>query len=255
MELKQINPKTYVLLRQERPVSFVLQSKSNKRKPLLCFDANKRTNRELRYSPNQKSPFVDEQDGTALLEHIVFEDGMLYVPAENQILQAFLHYHPENGRTFEEKDNEKDAIKQLERYDREEDAIVTVRNLNLDECKTLIRIATHEDVNKLTAAEIKHNARVLARNQPEEVLRILSDPLLKVQNIVARAFEDKILQQKGKMRDVYLNNKSHGRTVANRILSVPPGENHIYTVSKFLQSNEGLEVLKLVNTLLETGEE
>lgn len=247
--------RTYVLLRSERPVSFILQSKSNKRKPLLYFDQDKRVNRELRYAPNQKTPFVDDQDGTFLLEPIIFEDGMLHVPKENQVLQQFLYYHPENGRTFEEKDPEKEAVKAIEQLEREEDAIIAVRELQLDQLKTLLRVATREDVNKLTTAEIKHNARVLARNQPMEVLRILNDPLLKVQDIVARAFEDRILTQKGKMRDVYLNNKSNGRTVSSRILSVPPGENHIFTMAKFLQSNEGLEVLKLINNLLDTGEE
>ena len=136
-----------------------------------------------------------------------------------------------------------------------EKAIIAVKELNIDQAKTLLRIASREDVNRLTISEIKHNTRVLARNQPKEVLRILNDPLLKVQDLVARAFEDKILQQKGKMRDIYLNNSSSGKTIQSRLLSVPPGENHIFTVAKYLQSNEGLEVLKLINTLLKSEED
>lgn len=252
MEKKeQIKSRTYVLLREERPVSLLLQSRSQKRKILLWFDPEKQVNREIRYASNQRSPFVDEQDGTAMLEPIIFEDGMLYVPKENQILQRFLALHPENGRAFEEKDAEKDAIIAIEKMEKEESAILAVRDLNIDQLKTLVRVGTMEDVNKLTTSEIKHNARVFARNQPEEVMRILNDPLLKVQDIVARAFEIRILTQKGKMRDVYLTN--NGRS--NRILSVPPGENHIYIVSQFLQSNEGLEVLKIINSALEKEEE
>lgn len=251
MEKDQIKSKTYVLLRMERPVSFILQSKSNKRKPLLSFDAEKNYNRPLRYAVNQRSPFEDEQDGSALLEPIIFEDGMLYVNKENQVLQKFLALHPENGRTFEERDPEKDAIKAIAIMEKEESAILAVKDLNLDQLKTLIRVGTQEDVNKLTTSEIKHNARVLARNHPEEVLRILNDPLLKVQDIVARAFEDKILTQKTKDRAIYLNNK--GRS--SRIMNIPPGENKIFITAKFLQSNEGLEVLKIINDQLEIGEE
>lgn len=251
----ELKARTYVLTRNERPISFILQSKSNRRKPLLYFDREKQINRELRYARNQRSPFVDEQDGQAILEHIVFEDGMLHVTSDNQVLQRFLELHPENGKAFVEKDPEKEATVKLEEFEREEMAIIQVKELNLQQSKTLLRIATREDVNKLTTAEIKHNVRVLARTQPHEVIRILSDPLLKVQDLVARAFEDKVLQQKGKNRDVYLNNKSQGRTVSNRLLSIPPGENHIFHMAKYLQSNEGLEVLKLINTLVEVGEE
>jgi hypothetical protein len=255
MKSEEIKSRVYVLMRSERPISCLIQARSTKRKPLLYFDKDKGYNRELRYAPNQKSPFVDEQDGTALLEPVVFEDGMLVVPQENQVLQKFLFYHPEKGKTFQEKDPEQEAIEAIKKLEIEEDAILAVRDLNINQLKTLLRIGTREDVSRLTISEIKHNARVLARNQPHEVIRILNDPLLKVQDIVARAFEQKILNQKGKMRDVYINNKTGGKTVSSRLLSVPPSENHIFTVSKFLQSNEGLPVLELINRLIEQEEE
>ena len=41
----------------------------------------------MRYASNQNSIFVDEQDKSAILEHIVFEEGVLYVPRTNQPLQ------------------------------------------------------------------------------------------------------------------------------------------------------------------------
>lgn len=254
--MAQNKSKTYVLLRDQRPISFILQSKSSKRKPLLVFDTETNRNRSIRYAVNQKSIFEDEQDGTAMLEPVIFEDGMLYASAENQILQLFLDRHPENGKAFEERDPEKDAIKRIAEMEREEEAIISVKNLNLDQLKTLVRIGSREDVNKLTASEIKHNARVMARNQPNEVLRILNDPLLKVQDLVARAFENGILYQKGKQRDVYFKNtKNPNRAVASRILSIPPGENHIFTMAKWLQGNDGLQTLNLINELLAVEEE
>ena len=92
----------------------MLSSKNTKRKPLLYFDEETGVNKPLRYARNQKSPFEDDQDGNAILEPIVFEDGFLYVRKENQILQKFLALHPENGSTFVEVDNEKDATKEVE---------------------------------------------------------------------------------------------------------------------------------------------
>ena len=69
--------KTYVLNGSKTPVSFFVQSRSNKRRQLLHFDEEKGINRALRYSKNQRSIFEDEQDGTAILEPIVMEDGKI----------------------------------------------------------------------------------------------------------------------------------------------------------------------------------
>jgi hypothetical protein len=100
-----LTDKVYRLKRKITPLSYMIQTKSSKRKPLLYFDGQ--TNRELRYARNQKSPFLDEQDGNAVLEPIIFEDGLLYVPKTNPVLQEFLSYHPAFGGLFVEIDNEK----------------------------------------------------------------------------------------------------------------------------------------------------
>ena len=101
--------KAYKLKRNERPLAYMLSSRHSVRSPLLYFDEEKGVNRPLRYARNQKSPFEDEQDGNAILEPIVFEDGMLVVQRENQVLQKFLHYHQGNGMIFEEIDRAKNA--------------------------------------------------------------------------------------------------------------------------------------------------
>jgi len=96
--------KQYKLTRDVAPLSFMLPTRHSRRFPLLHFDENEGINRELRYARNQKSPFVDEQDGNAILEPVIFEDGFLFVKKENQVLQQFLHYHPLNGTKFVEVD-------------------------------------------------------------------------------------------------------------------------------------------------------
>ena len=71
--------KTYRLLRGQAPLSFMIPGRSTNRKPLLFWDEEKGENRVPRYARNQKSPFEDEQDGSAIVEPIIFEDGMLSV--------------------------------------------------------------------------------------------------------------------------------------------------------------------------------
>ena len=113
-KVKTAVAKQYRLRRDTAPLCFMLNSNHNKRSPLLYFDEEQGVNRPLRYARNQKSPFEDEQDGNAILEPVVFEDGFLMVDRSNQVLQEFLSYHPGNGMIFEEIDNKKDAAEELE---------------------------------------------------------------------------------------------------------------------------------------------
>ena len=96
---KEIKNRIYKLRNGHQPLSFTINSRNTRRKPLLYFDGEH--NRPLRYASNQKSPFEDEQDKNVILDPVIFEDGMLYVPKNNPVLQEFLHYHPDNGSVFE----------------------------------------------------------------------------------------------------------------------------------------------------------
>ena len=82
--------KSYRLTRDVAPLTFMLPSRNTKRYPLLWFDDDKGINRPLRYAVNQKTPFEDEQDGNAIVEPIIFEDGFLHVGKQNQGRQTIL---------------------------------------------------------------------------------------------------------------------------------------------------------------------
>ena len=77
---KNLVDKVYKLTRNAAPLSFMLQTRSSSKRPLLYFDDTKGVNRALRYARNQNSPFEDEQDGNAIVEPVIFEDGFLRVP-------------------------------------------------------------------------------------------------------------------------------------------------------------------------------
>ena len=130
--------KMYVLSRRNAPLSFMLASRNSRRKPLLHFDGT--SNRALRYARNQRSPFEDEQDGNAILEPIVFEDGFLFVPRTNPVLQHFLSLHPGFNGVFQEVDNEKDAQAEVETLNSEVDALIAARSLDLEMLENICRV-------------------------------------------------------------------------------------------------------------------
>ena len=99
----EIKDRTYFLKGNKEPLTFTLKSRHTEKYPLLYFDTETNTQRALRYATNQASPFVDEQKGEATLKHIMFKDGTLIVPREQQALQKLLSlYHPDRDKRYSE---------------------------------------------------------------------------------------------------------------------------------------------------------
>ena len=132
--------KSYKLTREIAPLSLILASRHTTRYPLLHFDEKTGMNRPLRYARNQNSPFQDEQDDNAIVEPIVFEDGFLFVPKNNQILQKFLSLHPGNGKTFVEINKAKEAAEIVEDLNLEVDALIEARQLTVEQVENVSRV-------------------------------------------------------------------------------------------------------------------
>lgn len=230
----------YVLKRKTPPLSFMLSSRHTRRKPLLYFDGT--SNRPLRYARNQKSPFEDEQDGTAIVEPIIFDDGFLHVPKDNPVLQEFLSYHPGFGDIFVEVNKEAEAKQEVESLDAEVDALIAARSLTLDMLENISRVLLGSSVDKMTTAELKRDVLVFAKQNPFEFLDLLNDPMLELESKVAKFFEDGLLGMRNKNKDVYFN-LANNKT---KMLTVPFGESANYIVASYLQSDEGVETLKLL---------
>lgn len=241
----ELKDRVYKLKGKKAPLSYMLRTRNTRRKPLMYFDGQ--VNRSLRYSPNQQSPFEDEQDDNVILEPIIFEEGLLFVPKNNPVLQQFLELHPGNGGEFYEVDNEKDAVVELERIDAEIDALVAVKELDIDMMETIARIALNLDVNKLSSAELKRDVRLYAKNSPVDFLETLNDPMLQLQMLAAKAVDQRLLILKNKQKDVYFNLPSN----KTKLLSIPFGESPLYTIAKFFQTDDGVELIQLLEKKLE----
>lgn len=228
------------------PLSYTLASRNHPRFPLMWFDEKNNVNRALRYATNQKSPFEDEQDGNAIIEPIIFEDGFLRVPRQNPVLQQFLHYHPLNGVIFSEVDKEKDAAAEVEDLDLEIEALVEAKQLTIDQIETLTRVMFGKDPSTVSTAELKRDILVFAKREPKEFLSILNDPELKFQAKVRLFFENKLLILRNGDKEVWFNTATNKK----KMLSVPFGEDPYNMVAHFLQSDEGIDSLKMLEALL-----
>jgi hypothetical protein len=212
----------------------------------MWYDEKNNVNRALRYAKNQKSPFEDEQDGNAILEPIIFEDGFLRVPKQNPVLQAFLHYHPMNNIIFSEVDKEKDATAEIKDLDVEVDALVEARQLSIDQIEMLTRVMFGKDPSTISTPELKRDILVFAKTQPREFLNILNDPDLRFLSKVRLFFENKLLTFRNNEKEVFYNTPTNKK----KMLSIPFGEDPYSVVASFLKSDEGLDSLSMLETTL-----
>ena len=228
------------------PLSYTLASRNHPRFPLMWYDEKNNVNRALRYAKNQKTPFEDEQDGNAIVEPIIFEDGFLRVPKQNPVLQSFLHYHPLNGNVFVEVDKEKDAAEEVEELNTEVEALIEARQLSIEQIEMLTRVMFGKDPSTISTAELKRDILVFAKTEPKEFLNILNDPELKFQAKIRLFFESKLLVLRNNEKEVWYNTATNKK----KMLSVPFGENPNDTVAFFLKSDEGLDALQMLETTL-----
>lgn len=239
-----LKDKVYRLKGNTAPIVFILNSRNSRRKPLLYFDGTR--NRALRYSTNQQSPFEDEQDNNSILEPVVFEDGMLFVSHRNPVLQEFLSLHPGNGIVFEEIDNEKDASTDMEVLDSQLEAQVAARDLDIEMLETIGRIALGLNVDKMSTAELKRDVRLYSRNNPQDFLNTLNDPMLKLQSLASNCFSSGLLILKNKGKDIYFNLPSNKK----KLLSIPFGDSALHTLASFFQTNDGIELMSMLENKL-----
>lgn len=242
---KVLKDRTYRLVGATAPLSYSIRTRNSSRKPLLHFDGQ--SNRALRYASNQKSPFEDEQDGNAILQPIVFENGMLYVDKTNVVLQEFLSIHPDNGNVFEEVDTEKDASVEVEKLDYQLEAQLQARDLSVEMLETIGRVVLGFNIDKMSTAELKRDVRLYAKNEPEDFLDTLNDPMLKLQNLASKLLDEGLLRLKNNNKDIYFNLGGNKK----KLLTIPFGESPVYTLASYFQTDEGIEVMTMLENKLE----
>ena len=239
---------TYKLKREATPLSFIIQSKSTKRQPLLWFDNDTGQNRELRYARNQNSPFVDEQDGNVILEPVEFIDGFLHVKKENQSLQKFLECHPALNKIYVRVDKAKDAADIVEDLNLEVDALIMARELDIEQIEAITKVAFGTPPCSITSSELRRDILIFAKDDPKGFMALAKDASLSMDAKVKTFIDKSILTFRKNKSEVYFNTPTNKK----RMLVIPFGDDPVHSISSYLQSDEGLETLSYLDKILET---
>lgn len=241
----EIKDRFYFLKGLNEPLSYVLTSKSTPRKPLLWFDEEKGYNREIRYSSNQRSCFIDEQDGNVILDHIIFEDGVLQVSKTNQPLQKLLSlYHPKKGYVYEEKDEIAEAKEDLVSIEVEMQALNMAMSIDVDQSEAILRVELGSAVDKMSSAELKRDLYMFARNNPMLFLELVNDDNVMLRNLAIKASEMGVIKLSQDQRTFAWG--SNGK----KLMTVPFDENPYSAFAAYLKTDEGVEVFKSIEKKL-----
>ena len=237
----EIKDRVYILTGEYKPVSSTLPSRHSARFPLLWFDEKTGEQKELRYATNQNSPLVEEQKGEATLGQIVFRDGSLLVPKQQQNLQKLLSiYHPALGKKYYEYDKVEEAVDELVDLEIEIEALNAAKTMDIDQAEAILRVEIGSEVSKMTTREIKRDLLLFAKNNSSLFLDLANDENVQLRNFAIKATEAGIINLSPDQRTfVWASN-------GKKLMTVPFDEHPYSAMAAFFKTDEGLEVFKSI---------
>lgn len=235
-ELKwTIKDRTYVL-NGRAPLTYKIKSRG-----FLHFDEHKGVNREIRYAVNQNSLFVDEQDDNYIAGHVLFQDGVLWVPKSQPMLQQLLSvYHPDAGSKWTEIDEVKEARDYVDDFELRLEALNLAKELEPEQLEAILRTELGSTVVTLTSKELRRDAYRMAQTAPELFMELAGDEDIQLRNLANRAVEENILAltEDGTVFKHAKNGK--------KILVVPFDANPFQALAQHFKTEEGVVLMKSI---------
>ncbi len=233
-------------LTKTKPLVFTLPTSHGRKKSLLHFDEELGYQRELRYATNQRSCFVDEQQGQIVMGRIVFRDGKLNVPKENVVLQKLLSlYHPAvKDGIYEEYKPAQQASNEVDWIEFELQSLNLAKSLTVDEAEAILRVEMGASVTELSSSEIKRDVLIFAKKNPNLFIQLATDENTQLRSFGAKAVEMGILNLSQDQRTF-----TYGNT-GRKVMTVPFDEHPYFALSAFFRTDEGMEIYKAIEKRL-----
>ena len=228
----EIKDRVYFLKGNKKPLSKSIRSCN-----IFWFDEEKGYERELKYTSNQRTCFVDEMVGDQRLDHIVFRNGMLVVPKAKTVLQKFLSlYHPHRDVVYEESKPAEAAADEIDLIELEIEALTIAQTLDIDMAEAIMRVEVGSKVSEMSSKELKRDLLLYAKRNPELFLELVSDDNVQLRNFGIKATELNIIKLSSDQRYFMWGSN-------NRKLMTVPFDEHPYTaLAHWFKTDEGMEV-------------
>ena len=236
----EIKKRLYYLKDGSSPISRSIKSAG-----IYWFDEEKGYERELKYTENQRTVFVDEMKGEQRLAHIIFRAGVLEVPKNKQTLQKLLSlYHPHKDVIFKEFEPVKKAADEIDVLNTEVDALMAARNLEIDMVEAIMRVEVGSEVSKMSSKELRRDLLIFAKKNPKLFLDLVKDENVQLRNFGIKATEMGLIKLSQDQRTfTWASN--------NRKLMTVPFDEHPYSaLAHWFKTDEGMEIYKNIEKRL-----
>jgi hypothetical protein len=124
--------------------------------------------------------------------------------------------------------------------------MMTARELSVEKLETVARVLLGSKIDKMSTHELKRDVLIYAKRHPKDFLNMLDDPMLELQNTCAKFLDLGVLSIKNNGRDIYYNLPDNKK----KLLTNPYGEEPVYILASFMKSDDGIEVLRLLEQKL-----
>ena len=235
-----IKDRMYYLTGGKAPLSHIIKAAD-----IFYFDEEKGYERELKYTRNQQTPFVDEMKGEHRLDHIIFRNGSLFVPRNKQVLQKLLSlYHPMKGKLYLEADPVKKAENEIDVIQLEIEALNAAQTLDIDTAEAVMRVELGSKVTKMSSKELKRDLLIYAKRNPKLFLELVNDDNVMLRNMGIRATEAGILKLSSDQRTFMWASNSR------KLMNVPFDEHPYSALAAWFKTDEGMEIFSNIEKRL-----
>jgi len=228
----EIKDRLYVLKHEKTPLSYSIKTSG-----INYFDEEFGYERELKYTANQMTSFVDEMKGEQRLEHIIFRNGSLFVPKNKVVLQKLLSlYHPMKDKLFEEVNKVADAVNEIDFLEMEIAALNAAQSLDIDMAEAVMRVEKGSEVSNMSSKELKRDLLLYAKKNPRLFLDLVNDENVMLRNFGIKATEMGILKLSSDQRTFSWGSNDR------KLMNVPFDEHPYSALAAWFKTDEGMEI-------------
>ena len=236
----EIKDRMYFLTKGRKPLTYLIRGSN-----IFYFDEEKGYDRELKYTSNQRTVFVDEMKGEQRLDHIIFQNGSLFVPKEKTVLQKLLSlYHPHRGVLFQEHKPAAQAASEIDKLELEIEALTTAQSLDIDMAEAVMRVEVGSKVSEMSSKEIRRDLLLYAKRNPSLFLELVNDENVHLRNIGIRATEMNIIKLSPDQRSFIWTSNDR------KLMNVPFDEHPYSALASWFKTDEGMEVFSSIEKRL-----
>ena len=232
--------RTYILKNGKSPLTYTVRNQG-----ITWFDDEKGYSRDVLATENQKTVFVDEMQGDYRPMHIIFENGVLFVPKEKVMLQKLLSlYHPYLNQLYTELRPVARAANELEVMDMEIDALLLARDMDIEIAEAIMRVEIGSKVTEMTSSELKRDLLIYAKRNPQTFMSLAKDDNVQLRNKGIKAVEMGIISLSPDQRTfIWVSNN-------RKLMSVPFDEHPYNALAAWFKTDEGMEVFQSIEKRL-----